>query len=130
MTIPTPPLDDLADVQTSWGVMPRWKAKALALGEIQAVLREAIADDAVRADDAATPLADKPSRSKGMRDEDKAPPLAADADRIDPGVLAMIHAAIDALEQRLEALEEGQRRERAIDAAMAATPLKNGLACP
>jgi hypothetical protein len=35
-----PPPDDLVDVQTSWGVMPKWKARALAIGEIQALLRQ------------------------------------------------------------------------------------------
>ena len=39
-----PPADDLVDIQTSWGIMPRWKARALALAEIQTVLREARAD--------------------------------------------------------------------------------------
>ena len=38
-----PPVGDMEDVQTSWGIMPRWKARALALAEIQSVVREALA---------------------------------------------------------------------------------------
>jgi hypothetical protein len=33
-----PPIDDMEDVLTSWGVLPRWKARALALAEIQTVM--------------------------------------------------------------------------------------------
>ena len=31
----------MEDVQTAWGILPRWKARALALGEIQAVVNAA-----------------------------------------------------------------------------------------
>jgi hypothetical protein len=42
-----PPADDLVDVQTSWGVMPKWKARALALAEIQTVVAQATRNDAL-----------------------------------------------------------------------------------
>jgi hypothetical protein len=38
---PIPPIDDMADVQTPWGILPRWKARALALAEIQTVINDA-----------------------------------------------------------------------------------------
>jgi hypothetical protein len=31
----------MADVQTHWGILPRWKARALALAEIQTVVNDA-----------------------------------------------------------------------------------------
>ena len=37
---PPPIAADMEDVQTAWGILPRWKARALALGEIQAVVNE------------------------------------------------------------------------------------------
>ena len=60
-----PPSDDLVDVETSWGMMPRWTARALALSEIQSVVREALADTTTkttrRADANQTPPADAPA---------------------------------------------------------------------
>jgi hypothetical protein len=45
-----PPSEDLLDVETSWGTMPRWKARALALSEIQAVVHEVARPPHRRAD--------------------------------------------------------------------------------
>jgi hypothetical protein len=90
-----PPIDD---VQTPWGVLPRWKARALALAEIQSVINDA----------AKTPLTD----------EDKPPPLAADAE---PDPLELLRSLgrirelqrmaqrCDELLERYDLLEQRQR---------------------
>jgi hypothetical protein len=55
-----PPSDDLVDVETSWGMMPRWKARALALSEIQSVVREALADTTTKTTAVRTPIKHRP----------------------------------------------------------------------
>jgi hypothetical protein len=63
-----PPSDDLKDVHTAWGVMPKWKARALAIGEIQRMISDATDDGGM------------PERTP-LRDEDKPPDVAADQRR-------------------------------------------------
>jgi hypothetical protein len=103
----------MEDVQTSWGLLPRWKARALALAEIETVLDAAARNDAVtRNDDAAA--------SALSEEQKKRPPLAADAEpvepTIDPEVMKMIEDRIDDLTARLDAFE----RRRAAEAALTA----------
>jgi hypothetical protein len=83
----TPPPDDLEDVMTPWGRLPRWKARAMALGEIQQVINDAAAG------------AKKP------------PPLAADTAIADAVArvkrrqyYADLYQRCDALEARCDAL--------------------------
>jgi hypothetical protein len=99
-----PPSDDLQDVQTAWGTMPRWKARALALGEMQAVLNEH-----TRADAGVGP------QVTPLTDEQKPPRLAADekqAAEIDPETLQQIEEACDRLDERLTAFEARRDAER------------------
>jgi hypothetical protein len=93
----------MEDVQTSWGLLPRWKARALALAEIQTVV------DAVTRNDAA-------AHASGLGPEDKPPPLAADAAEpvIPPEVLAAIEEKIQELTDRLDAFERMKEAERAL----------------
>jgi hypothetical protein len=101
---PPPIADDMEDVQTSWGILPRWKARALALGEIQAVVNE------LRADSAA-------GTASKLAPEDKAPPLAADADEppaIDPDLLDAIDAKLEELAIRMDRLERMKAAEQAL----------------
>jgi hypothetical protein len=112
-TPPPPIAEDMEDVQTSWGFLPRWKARALALAEIQTVVNAMTRNDAVtRNDDAAC--------ASALSEEQKPPPLAADAEpvkpTIDPDVMKMIEDRIDELTARMNALE----RRRAAEAALTA----------
>jgi hypothetical protein len=113
-----PPARDLEDVMTPWGRMPRWKCRALALGEIQAVLNEA----GIRADGVAP--------AEATADPDELPPRPAADDTTEEGEarahlhmrerafraddLAAINAAVDALSDRLDRLEARQRAYRAL----------------
>jgi hypothetical protein len=101
-----PPADDLDDVRTEWGVLPRWKARALALGEIQAVVNEMRRNDALNS----TPL----------HDEDKPPRLVADQQQRAPGIapdlLAAIEAKIAELNERMDAYERVKRAHDALTA--------------
>jgi hypothetical protein len=97
-----PPAHDLEDVNTEWGRLPRWKARALALGEIQAILNEA----GVRADGVA------PASETAPPDQ-LAPPVVADdmpvgATGLTGDDLAAIEAAVDDLENRIGAMERRQ----------------------
>jgi hypothetical protein len=56
--VPSPPQADLEDIMTSWGKMPRWKARALAIGEIQAVFNDAAKATNKPAPDVNTLIAD------------------------------------------------------------------------
>jgi hypothetical protein len=104
MTEPiTPPAGDLEDVQTAWGTMPRWKARALALAEMQTVIREIARNDGVE--------------YTLLRDEDKPPPLATDEASTSRATLSdeelkMIEDAVDALDARLTKLEARRDAER------------------
>jgi hypothetical protein len=105
----SPPAHDLEDVRTEWGVMPRWKARALALGEIQAILNEA----GVRADGVA------PATTTAPPDELPPRPVAADTPDVRAGGLAaddlaIIERAVDDLETRLDAMEARQRAYHAL----------------
>jgi hypothetical protein len=84
-----PPLDDLEDVQTAWGTMLRWKARALALGEMQRIVNDAASEHPDQ------PIAPDPAR--------QAPPLAADAEN-DPPKAVIEPAMVEALSQDVDAL--------------------------
>jgi hypothetical protein len=97
----------MEDVQTSWGILPRWKARALCLGEIQAVINAVTRDDDAGA--------------SALSEEQKPPPLAADAEEprkptIDPDVMKMIEDRIDDLTARLDRYERRFAAEAALDA--------------
>ena len=93
--------------------MPRWKARALALGEIQAVVNALHGDVTTRADSVA-------AGAYELGYETKPPPLAADAEdeppAIDPDVLDAIESKLDELATRMDRLE---RRKAAEDALLA-----------
>lgn len=61
----------MEDVQTAWGILPRWKARALALGEIQAVVNALHGDVTIRNDAVHVGASE-------VGDETKPPPLAAE----------------------------------------------------
>jgi hypothetical protein len=88
--------------------MPRWKARALALGEIQAILNEA----GVRADGVA------PATTTAPPDELPPRPVADDTEErervLSAEDLAVIDAAVHALSARLDRLEARQRAYRAL----------------
>jgi hypothetical protein len=102
-----PPQDDLVDVVTQWGIMPKWKARALALGEMQAALVEHVRADSASAQ--VTPL----------RDTDNPPPVAADETRarakLTDAQLREIEDACDRLDERLTALEARRDAERRLE---------------
>jgi hypothetical protein len=102
----------MEDVQTAWGILPRWKARALALGEIQAVVNALHGDVTIRADSAAV-------GASALGEPDKPPRLTADEEPepvIDPDVLDAIESKIDELAARMDGLE---RRKAAEDALLA-----------
>jgi hypothetical protein len=101
--LPPPPIaEDMEDVQTSWGILPRWKARALCLAEIQTVLNATTRNDA---------------GASALSEEQKPPPVAADAAEnpsIPPEVLAAIEQKIDELTERLDAFERMQKANAAL----------------
>jgi hypothetical protein len=103
----SPPARDLEDVKTEWGVMPRWKARALALGEIQRVINDAgiRADGVAPAQSTADPEELPP---RPVADDDNKPRAFSAAD------LEAVNAACDALADRLGRLEAQQRAYRAL----------------
>jgi hypothetical protein len=97
-----PPSEDLEQVETTWGKMDRWKARALALAEIQGVLREALADGKTtrRADSLSNqtpPPADAPS-TLARQFRDSMAEARRIRDRLD------LHRKLDELEARIDAL--------------------------
>jgi hypothetical protein len=108
-----PPSEDLADVETSWGTMPRWKARALALSEIQSVVREALADTTPkttrRADAVAnqTLPADAPA-TLAQAFRDSVDEIRRVRDRLE------LHRKLDELESRIDALACQQRARQAL----------------
>jgi hypothetical protein len=113
MTNIRPPSEDLADVETSWGTMPRWKARALALSEIQSVVREALADTTPkttrRADAVAnqTLPADAPA-TLAQAFRDSVDEIRRVRDRLE------LHRKLDELESRIDALACQQRARQAL----------------
>ena len=101
-----PPADDLVDVQTSWGVLPRWKARALALAEIQSVVREARADTA-RSEGNQTPPADTPD-TLARQFRDSMEQAHRIRDRLELG------RKLDELESRIDALALQERARQAL----------------
>jgi hypothetical protein len=101
-----PPVNDLEDVTTAWGMMPRWKARAMALAEMQTVIRESVDRSDGIIGRQVTPLTE----------EQEPPPLAADATLARPQLsaedLKWIEDACDALDARLTALEARRAAEQ------------------
>jgi hypothetical protein len=121
----------MEEVITSRGSLPRWKARALALGEIQAVINEAATQ--IRADSAKD---DQPQLDIAPP-EQQPPPLVADAAEttaqapsIDAEHLASIDAAIDALTARVDRMEAAQRAEAALEALEAAEDVAEAANSP
>jgi hypothetical protein len=112
MTDPVkPPADDLVDVTTHWGVMPRWKARALCLGEIQAVINATARNDAAtqRADAARAELKRRADAAHALRRAQYYRDLYERCDRL------------EAYADRLLAREKERQQARArADAALAA----------
>jgi hypothetical protein len=104
----------MEDVQTSWGILPRWKARALALAEIQTVV------DSVKADGASVAVVtyNDAAGASALPEEQRAPDLAADAAEpaIPPEVMSAIEQKIDQLTARLDAFERRRAAEEALDA--------------
>jgi hypothetical protein len=103
---PISPADEFVTVDTSFGPMEKWKARALAIGWFQRQV-QTVRDDSIGL--ATTPLPD----------EHKPPPLAADEDEparsaLSEEELAEIEDAVDRLDARLTMLE----RRRAAEAAL------------
>jgi hypothetical protein len=109
---PLPLAADMEDVQTAWGILPRWKARALALGEIQVVVNELHGGMTTRADSAA-------GNASAPGYETKPPPLAADEAEdeppaVDPDLLDAVEAKLDELAGRMDRLERTKRAEQAL----------------
>jgi hypothetical protein len=104
-----PPAGDMDQVETSWGTMDRWKARALALAEIQSVVREATADKTRRADALGnqTPPADAPA-TLAREFKDSVEEIRRVRDRLD------LHRKLDELENRIDALACQERARRAL----------------
>jgi hypothetical protein len=128
--VPLPPLSDLMDVDTTWGRIPLWKARAMRLAYTQTAM-----PIATRADDAATAPAIVPAKRKGngMSDERKPPPLKADASkpksrytRVDKQGIDMIMNTIADPERRLDEFEAKRAAEARAEAAL--TELEDAMA--
>jgi hypothetical protein len=113
---PPPPIgpnDELVTVDTQFGPMEKWKARALSIGWFQRQLQTARDDSAAQDDQPLT---------TAMGSEEQEPPaLAADttAPQARTGQLSAedikhIEDACDKLSQRLDALEQRQRAENAL----------------
>lgn len=106
---PLPLAADMEDVQTAWGILPRWKARALALGEIQTVVNELHGGVTTRNDAVGV-------GASALTEDDKPPRLAADEEppAIDPDVLDLIDAKLEELAVRMDRLERTKRAEDAL----------------
>jgi hypothetical protein len=95
-----PPSEDLADVETSWGTMPRWKARALALSNAKTTRRgDALGNQ--------TPPIDTPNTlARQFRDS------MAEARRIRDRL--ELHQKLDELEARIGTLDLQQRAKQAL----------------
>jgi hypothetical protein len=93
----TSPSDELTVVETSYGPMEKWKARALAVGWLQRAI------DTIRSDAAGI--------DSGRAGEEKAPPLVADAIK----VAAM--SKMDLLQRVSDDLAELHRRMDELEAA-------------
>lgn len=108
---PKPPPSDLENVHTAWGILPRWKARALALGEMQRVIN-----------DAASEAQQHPDQPHAADPERQAPPLVADAENgppktvIDAAMIEALTQAVDALASRLDQFENERKAAAALDA--------------
>jgi hypothetical protein len=102
-----PPEDDLTEVQTSWGKLPRWKARALALGEIQAVVNDA-------AELAAHEREEAKRRDEAARRKAAAHALAR------AEYYRNLHDRLNRAEARCDALLEKEKAKHAAHAALMA----------
>jgi hypothetical protein len=113
---PPPPIgpnDELVTVDTQFGPMEKWKARALSIGWFQRQLQIARDDSAAQ---------DNQPLTTAMGQEGKEPPaLAANetapqarTGQLSAEDLQRIDDACDKLSQRLDALEQRQRAENAL----------------
>lgn len=110
-----PPIDaadEFATVETRYGPMDKWKARALSIGWFQR-MADSVRNDATDV----TPV----------RDEDKPPPVVADAKnedketetRLDAAWLKRVEDMVSQLDVRLGILEARKRAEQALEDAEA-----------
>jgi hypothetical protein len=103
-------LDDIIVTDPELGNVPFWRALLWNTAHLRAALTKAdsiIDKQRQHEDQTAKPTAPE---------EQKPPPLAADdAKRVDDALVAKIEKAVDALSQRLDALEAGREAEAALE---------------
>lgn len=109
-----PPAGDLEQVETSWGKMDRWKARALALAEIQSVVNEVAQLPRRRADDALENANDDQSAALRRGFRDAVAQIRSIRDR------QLIMRKLDELENRIDMVA---KREAAYDALLKAEAL-------
>jgi hypothetical protein len=111
--------DELITVETDYGPMPKWKARALAIGWFQAMTR---ADDAQLALDPAEEPPDHDDADADGEDE------RVERERLMDQLLGKIGAKLDQLERRLDEMVEQQRAQhRAQRAQRALTDLEDKI---
>jgi hypothetical protein len=100
---PISPADEFVTVDTSFGPMEKWKARALAIGWFQRAVQE-VRDDSVEA--------------APITEEQKPPDLAADESEpvLSDEDLGRINDACDAIEARLDRLERRRAAEAVLEA--------------
>jgi hypothetical protein len=122
---PHPPRDQMEVVQTKWGPMERWRAVALCIGEISAVVNDA----AEQAKQDASFTGGGFGKSPAPTYESKPPPLAADSTAYIADAIAKMkrrqyyrdmYARLDAAEARCEALLAKEKAKAAAHAALMA----------
>ena len=98
-----PPAGDMEQVETSWGKMDRWKARALALAEIQTVVREARADTTK-----ASGLGNQTPATLARKFRDSVDQIRQIRDKLD------MARKLDELEARIDALTFAERARQAL----------------
>jgi hypothetical protein len=118
------PTYDMETVQTSYGPMARWKAKALAIGEMQRVLNDAERQVAAleRNDDAHVEGAnlERPSLSPSGEHPEKKypPPLVADDETKPIMVPAEVVKRIDQLVARMDEWQREKEQQERVNQAL------------
>jgi hypothetical protein len=113
--------DELTTVETSYGPMEKWKARALSVGWFQRVINDAAVGRSdvgppktpVRDEDKPPPLAS--DMNQGSRPDDETPP-AAKPSSIPQGVLDALEAKIADLAARMDRFEAAQHAAAVLDA--------------
>jgi hypothetical protein len=118
--------DELTTVETAYGPMEKWKARALSVGWMQRTINSVRSDAAVERNDVGPP-------KTPLTDEQKAPPLAADVNcgsdhptredetqphqpALDPAVLDAIERKVDEIAARMDRFEAAQHAAAVLDA--------------